>query len=236
MGTLVAVYGYFRREIVGPAAGRLGTTPSCSKSAAARPAGWAGCSSSAPSRPGWSGLVLKKWLKAHFYNLPAMGVVAIVFALLMLAGRVVGPAAGRAGARGPHRRAPTPCWVGGWQALALMPGASRSGATITGGLFAGLSRETATRFSFLLSLPVITAAGLKELYDEWKKLTARTGAGRAGQPVRGSADQLVPLLAGTAVAAVVGYLAIAGLLAFLRRYSTGVFVGLPASALGWPLS
>src|SRR5439155_14322097 len=61
-------------------------------------------------------------------------------------------------------------WVGLWQALALMPGGSRSGTTITGGLFAGLTRPAAARFSFLLSLPAVLGAGVKELYDEYKKL------------------------------------------------------------------
>jgi undecaprenyl-diphosphatase len=102
-------------------------------------------------------------------------------------------------------------WVGLWQALALMPGASRSGTTITAGLFAGLSRSAAARFSFLLSLPSILAAGVKELYDERQSLL-------------GSADQALPLAAGLVASAVVGYVAIAWLLHFLRRYSTGVFI------------
>ncbi len=219
MGTLVAVYGYFRRDILALARAvwhdarllEVGSSPESRL-------GWLIVVGTVPA--GLAGLVLKKWLKAHFYNLPAMGVVAIVFALLMLAAEWWGR---RRPGRGDDRLTVTDAvLVGGWQALALMPGASRSGATITGGLFAGLTREAATRFSFLLSLPVITAAGLKELYDEWKKLKAPMPDEPASLFAAG--DQLVPLLVGTAVAAVVGYLAIAGLLAFLRRYSTAVFV------------
>lgn len=99
--------------------------------------------------------------------------------------------------------------VGLSQVLALMPGASRSGSTIMGGLFAGLTREAAARFSFLLMIPAITASGLLELVEAWKILPK---------------DSFVPLLAGTVAAGVVGYLSIWFLLAFLRRYSTTVFV------------
>jgi undecaprenyl-diphosphatase len=103
-----------------------------------------------------------------------------------------------------------------------MPGGSRSGTTITGGLFAGLARPAAARFSFLLSLPVMIGAGLKELYDEYKTLKHP----EPGEPpsLFASGDQMVALAVGTAVSAVVGYLAIAFLLNFLKRYSTAVFV------------
>lgn len=99
--------------------------------------------------------------------------------------------------------------VGFAQVLALMPGASRSGSTIMGGLFTGLKRETAARFSFLLMIPAITASGLLELYEAWKILPD---------------DSFIPLLVGTIVSGIVGYLAIWFLLAYLRRYSTSVFI------------
>src|SRR5262249_27609389 len=113
-------------------------------------------------------------------------------------------------------------WVGVWQACALMPGGSRSGTTITGGLFAGLARPAAARFSFLLSLPVILGAGLKELYDEYKKLHGTP----EGEPpsLFASGDEISALVVGTLVSAVVGYFAIAFLLSFLKRYSMAVFV------------
>jgi undecaprenyl-diphosphatase len=99
--------------------------------------------------------------------------------------------------------------VGFAQVLALMPGASRSGSTIMGGLFAGETRETAARFSFLLSIPAITASGLLELREAVKILPKET---------------LVPMIVGTIVAGVVGYLSIWFLLAFLRKRSTAVFI------------
>ncbi len=99
--------------------------------------------------------------------------------------------------------------VGLSQVLSLVPGASRSGSTIMGGLFSGLRRETAARFSFLLMIPAITSSGLLELHSAWEILPK---------------ESLVPLLVGTVVAGVVGYLSIWFLLAFLRRNSTLVFI------------
>jgi undecaprenyl-diphosphatase len=99
--------------------------------------------------------------------------------------------------------------VGFAQVLALIPGASRSGSTIMGGLFAGQKREAAARFSFLLMIPAITASGLLELKEAVEIL---------------SKDDFVALAVGTAVAGVVGYLSIWFLLAFLRKNSTAVFI------------
>ncbi len=99
--------------------------------------------------------------------------------------------------------------VGFSQALALIPGASRSGSTIMGGLLAGQTRETAARFSFLLSIPAITLAGLLQLREAWAILPD---------------DSFMPLLVSTIVSGVVGYLAIAFLLAFLRKNSTLIFI------------
>lgn len=95
------------------------------------------------------------------------------------------------------------------QVLALMPGASRSGSTIMGGLLAGEKRETAARFSFLLSIPAITASGLLELREAMRLLPA---------------DSLFPMIVAIVVAGIVGYLSIWFLLAYLRRNSTAIFV------------
>ncbi len=107
-------------------------------------------------------------------------------------------------------------WKGGLligmaQALALIPGASRSGVTITAGLFVGLTREDAARFSFLLGVPAIAASGLYELWS-----LAKTSP--HGVP-------WVSVGLGTVVAAVSGYFAIAFLIKFLQRHSTAVFIG-----------
>jgi undecaprenyl-diphosphatase len=100
--------------------------------------------------------------------------------------------------------------VGFAQVLSLIPGASRSGSTIMGGLFAGEKRETAARFSFLLSIPAITASGLLELKEAVHRLPP------------GSA---VPLAVATVVSGFVGYASIWFLLRFLREHSTRVFIG-----------
>lgn len=99
--------------------------------------------------------------------------------------------------------------VGFAQVLALMPGASRSGSTLMGGMFAGQTRETAARFSFLLSIPAITASGLLELKQAMQILPA---------------ESIVPLAVSTLVSAIVGYASIWFLLAYLRRNSTAIFI------------
>ncbi|MFZ5468126.1 MAG: undecaprenyl-diphosphatase UppP [Myxococcota bacterium] len=99
--------------------------------------------------------------------------------------------------------------IGVWQALALIPGASRSGTTITGGLAQGLRREDAARYSFLLSIPATALAGVFEL----KHLLEAT-----------ERPSTAALLVGTAVAFGSGMAAIAGLLRFLRTRTTLVFV------------
>lgn len=95
------------------------------------------------------------------------------------------------------------------QVLALMPGASRSGSTIMGGLLAGEKRETAARFSFLLSIPAITASGLLELRKALKILPQ---------------ESLVSLVVGTVVAGIVGYLSIWFLISYLKRHTTTIFI------------
>lgn len=98
--------------------------------------------------------------------------------------------------------------IGLAQTLALVPGVSRSGSTISAGLFLGYDRETAARFSFLLSVPAIVGSGLYEMRE----------IGGADAP------GAVPTLLAAIVSFVVGYAAIAWLLRWLVRHSTMVFV------------
>lgn len=98
--------------------------------------------------------------------------------------------------------------VGLAQSMALVPGVSRSGATITAGLFLGYSRSAAARFSFLLSIPAVVLSGLYQLKD----IGAGDGPG------------LWPTALATVVSFVVGYAAIAWLLRFLATHSTNIFV------------
>lgn len=104
--------------------------------------------------------------------------------------------------------------IGAAQALAIFPGVSRSGATITAGLFLGLKRDDAARFSFLLSAPIILGAGLKSMYDVFKE--SQSGALASGD--------LLLYAVGFVASAVTGFLAIRLLLQYLRRSSTDIFV------------
>ena len=99
--------------------------------------------------------------------------------------------------------------IGVFQALAIAPGLSRSGSTISGGIYLGLDRESAARFSFLLAIPVILGAGLVDVGD----LIHGLGNGQAGV-----------YLAGGVAALVSGMLAIAFMLRFLRTHRLRPFV------------
>jgi undecaprenyl-diphosphatase len=116
--------------------------------------------------------------------------------------------------------------VGCGQAVALVPGSSRSGTTITTGMLLGLTREAAARFSFLLSVPIILGAGAYKLVKTVPILRAAPEWTRA-------------TLVGTAVSAVAGYLVIGWLLGWLRTRTTYVFVawriaaGLAIAVLIW---
>ncbi len=101
--------------------------------------------------------------------------------------------------------------VGFWQCVALIPGSSRSGTTITGGLFSGMNRETAARFSFLLSLASVLAAGMLELVKEREALLS-SDAG------------ITNLIVATIVSGLVGYASIAFLLNYLKTHTTYLFI------------
>lgn len=99
--------------------------------------------------------------------------------------------------------------IGIAQVFSLVPGSSRSGVTITGGLFNGLKRETAARFSFLLSIPAVFASGLFQLYEALSYLDD---------------SMILSLIIATIFSALSGYLAIDFLLKFLRKHSTFIFI------------
>ncbi len=139
-------------------------------------------------------------------SLTSIGVVSIVMGLLL----------GLTERGGRRRRVLSDVVVrDGWlvgvaQTLALIPGVSRSGSTLTAALFDGWKRSEAARFSFLLGIPAISLAGLVELKDAFSA------------PAAGGA---LPLLVGIVSSAVVSWLAIAWLLRFLQTHSTWWFVG-----------
>ena len=101
--------------------------------------------------------------------------------------------------------------IGLAQSVALIPGSSRSGVTISGGLFLHLDRATAARFSFLLSLPSVFAAALLQLYQTWHIIAAST-------------ENMTNILAATLAAGIVGYASIAFLINYLKNHTTNIFI------------
>lgn len=151
------------------------------------------------------GLGFKDYIETELRNLSVISTALIVLALLLLLAESV--------SRRDRSLGQLTFWriqIIGWcQALALVPGCSRSGSTIMGGLFVGLSRHEAARFSFLLGLPAIAGSGLFELME---LIAADIGT-----------DGLVNLGIGIGVAAVSGYVSIGFLLRFLERFGTHAF-------------
>ena len=206
VGTLAALLVYFARDWVtlvraGIASlweRRIGDDP-------ARKLAWVLVAATAPA--GLVGAVLGDAIEAGARR-PAL------VALALVAGAAVLWYADRVGTkrRGVDAlRYPEALGIGIAQAIALVPGVSRSGITISAGLLLGLEREAAARFSFLLATPTIAGAGLFEVY--------RLSAAGSGPTPDGAV-----LVAGVAGALVTGLLAIHGLLGWMRRRGVGIFV------------
>ena len=225
LGTLIAVFVYFARDIWAISRAFVldhlallrggGEAKGGSETGGVIGRAWAGLSDEA--RLGWLvvigsipigviGLLFKDEIEGTFTkNLWVIATMMVAVALLLALAEKVG--ARRREMRDLNLR--DALAVGGAQVLSLLPGASRSGSTIMGGLFAGETRETAARFSFLLSIPAITASGLLELKEAVEKLPG------------GSA---MPLAVATVTAGLVGYASIWFLLRFLRTRSTFAFI------------
>jgi undecaprenyl-diphosphatase len=151
------------------------------------------------------GLAFKNPIEHQFRTLELVGGALVVFSFVMLA-------AERCSRRErdlAHLTARDGLIIGCAQALALVPGVSRSGATISAGLFLDFDRTAAARYSFLLSVPAVVLSGLFEL--------RHLGDG-GGAPAGATA-------VATLLAFVVGYASIAFLLRYLTRHSIGVFAG-----------
>lgn len=215
LGTLLAVLVYFARDIVNITRAFVGdhlalfTKGSGGKNAGARLSqdawlGWLVIIGSVPVAV--VGLLFKKQIEGSFTkNLWVIATMMIVIAILLALAEAVSKKNRGLAELGIGDALA----VGFAQVLALVPGSSRSGSTIMAGLFAGETRETAARFSFLLSIPAIAASGLLELKEAMHKLPDGT---------------FLPLAVATVVSGVVGYASIWFLLRFLRTHSTGVFI------------
>ncbi|MCZ4492777.1 MAG: undecaprenyl-diphosphatase [Baekduia sp.] len=149
------------------------------------------------------GLVLKDFITGPLRSLWVVGIALIAWSAVM----VYAERRHRATRHEDDITVRDAIFVGLFQCIALIPGVSRSGATISAGLMRDLDRVTATRFAFFLSIPALTAAGLLELKDS---LHGGVGLG--------------PTLIGTVVAFVVAYASIAWLLRFVAHHSIAKFV------------
>lgn len=153
-----------------------------------------------------AGLMMKELIEGSLTkNLYLISISLIVFAILLAVAEKVAE----------HKRdmkeirMADSLLIGIAQAFALIPGASRSGTTITGGLFVGLKRSDAARFSFLLSIPAVFGSGFFELYRAFQYLNSAI---------------VFDLIVATLASAISGYFAIDFLIKFLKKHSTYLFV------------
>ena len=153
------------------------------------------------------GLTCKSYIEAAFSSARMTGVFLLGTSLLL----VIAELAGKRNRSGKEIGWFDAFWIGCSQVLALLPGVSRSGATIAGGMTRNLSRSAAARFSFLMSVPVMLGAGVLAFKDLFA--------------LQASGDFLLPLAVGFFAALVSGYLAIRWLIAYLSRHSLYVFAG-----------
>jgi len=207
LGTMAAVVLYFRNDLISIARTWLASLrdPSLRRERDAR-LGWYLILATIPIS--LFGIAFKNQIENGARDLYLIGSMLIVFGIVLLIAERVSlrerdlDSIGRRDA----------IVVGFAQALALIPGVSRSGATISAGLFLGFDRVAAARFSFLLSIPAVVLSGLYEMKDV----------------INGSAEGAVgvgPTAVATVLAFITGYISIAFLLRYLTTHTTNVFVG-----------
>ncbi|MGD9721413.1 MAG: undecaprenyl-diphosphatase UppP [Pirellulales bacterium] len=213
IGTLAAVVAYFRADIVRIARGwLLGLVRGQPTATLDARLGWMMIVATVPIVV--CGLLFKDAIEGMLRSLYVVAAAAIGLALVLTAAEGVVRLRQRAG-RAP-RQLENATWsdavlTGLAQSLSLVPGASRSGVTITACLFEGFARDAAARFSFLLSLPAVFAAGVYQLIKDRETLLA-------------TQDDALALAVCTVSSGIVGYLSIAFLLRYLRTHSTLVFI------------
>lgn len=200
LGTLLAVLMYFWKDLWSILTGLWQALRT--RSLKDNPSAWLGVWVVLATIPaGIVGVLIKNQVEAAFHSPLAVAIFLLVTAALLLTAEWLGKR---------NRSLSQMNWkdavlVGFAQALAIFPGVSRSGATISTGMLRNLERPAAARFSFLLSIPIFVAAGILSIGDLLK--------------VPSLASFLPVLLAGFLAAAVVGYLSIRWLLSFLNKHS-----------------
>jgi undecaprenyl-diphosphatase len=206
LGTMAAVLLYFRVELVRVARAWLASiTDRPKRRELDARLGWYIVLGTVPI--GVFGVLFKDQIETGARDLYVIGVALIVVGVIMS----IADHVGRRDRQIEQIETKDGFWVGMAQALALVPGVSRSGATITTGLFLGLDRAAAARFSFLLSVPAVVLSGLFELSSIIE--------GEEGEHV-GAPE----LIVATSLAFVVGYASIAFLLRFLANHTLFIFV------------
>jgi undecaprenyl-diphosphatase len=203
LGTLVALVLYFRNEWLGLATSGIR---------------WLGGNRTDPKGrlaiyivlatipAALAGAFFEKQIESFFRGPLTISIALVALALVLVWAEKVG----RQSTDLDHITLPDSLTVGFAQALALIPGVSRSGVTITAGLFRGLTRQSAAKFSFFLSTPIIAGAVAKKLIE-----IARSGL---------TATESHAFLAGIIVSGIVGYLAIAMMIRYLSTHSMYVFI------------
>jgi len=203
VGTLAAVVGYFRREVAAVTLDFFTTLPPGRALTENAQLGWMIILATIPV--GVAGLLFKGLIESDLRSPLVIAAATIGFGILLwifdLKGRRT---------RDEHSiRWRDALIIGLFQAMALIPGTSRSGATITAALMLGLTRKAAARFSFLISIPTILLSGALVTYDLVRDAT----------PV-----EWTPLLLGAALSFVTAYLCIHYFLRFIERIGMGPFV------------
>lgn len=204
VATLVAVFAYFWQDLVAIISGTLSGLVQWKPFATIEARlGWYLALATIPAS--LIGLTIRNTVEAAFHSPYAAALFLIVTAIMLLV-------AERAGKR--NRKMESLTWIdalmiGIYQTLALFPGISRSGATITGGMVQNLDRQTSARFSFLMSVPIMLAAGLISTIDLLQ--------------IPNLSELLPTFIPGFLASAVVGYFSIRWLLGFLVRHPLYVF-------------
>ena len=207
LGTLAAVLVYFRVTVLGLIAAWFASVSARNwqHTLESRMA-WLLVLGTIPA--GVAGILLEPLVEDQFRDPVVVGVMLIVFCIPMLLAEALGSRTRDISQSGPLDA----LLIGVAQAVALIPGVSRSGITISAGMFAGFRREEAATFAFLLSAPIIAAAGGKQVF----------GLLRGAE--EGATAGIEVYAVGLITAALVGYAAVAFLLRFLRTNSLHAFV------------
>ena len=155
------------------------------------------------------GILLDDWMDEHLYNSVVVALMLIVYgvAFILIERRPRPPKTTKLG-RISYRNALA---IGGWQVLSLIPGTSRSGSTILGGMLCGLSRPVASQFTFFLAIPVMAGASLLKIVKFFAKGNTITGG------------EVAILVVGCVVAFLVSLVAIRFLMNYVKNHSFTVF-------------